>query len=351
MSRSSLKSLQGAAGNNGGGKTIAVCGGGNYVTIVDIKDPANMTILGTLYNTAFSGIGYTGKGDDDRNLFFFNNWTNKTIAVCDISDPSNPALLQNYYDSSAFPSTSFSCTLDTTRELLFVTASASNRVICVDYSDPSDLSTVSTIASGTQLDWPGFMSIDTINEVVYVPSLHDDALTSIDYSTPTSLSILDEHYDSNFNQGRYTAIDVANNIVYGAGQYSDSFVAFDVSNPSSISTLDWLASSTYFNSCTTIALDLKKNVAFLFSNTYGVSSIDISNPSNLSRLDSITDALFTGGYYSAMEVDTEREIVFIKSGDSEDNLVALDYSDPSNLSILGSISNSTTLAGRSLFIK
>ena len=226
------------------GKTIAVCTGGNYLTVVDITDASNMSILGDVYDaTAFGSTGTFSGGDADRNLIF-SSGDPTTVCVGDYSDPSNPTVLQ-VFSNSNFTNSHNSLIPDTTRELLFTDSSYADKAHCIDYSNPSSLSLLDTITSSTQLDNTQGIAVDPTNEVVYYSSYSDDSVTSIDYSTPSSLSILDEHTDGTaFNGGHNIKLDVENDILYGVARQSNSIVRFDVSNPSSISTLNYLIDST-----------------------------------------------------------------------------------------------------------
>lgn len=332
-------------------KTIAVCTGNNYLTVVDITDASNMSILGFVNDTnAFDGIGVWGTGDADRDLYFAGNGPNAAATLCvgDYSDPSNPTVLQ-VFSNAAFSSTIYSATPDTTRELLFLNLKVSDKAVSVDYSDPTALSVLDDIISSTQLDFPNGVAVDSTNEIAYYCNSSDSSVTSVDYSTPSSLSILDEHADStSFAGASNIKLDSENDILYGVSITRDSIVRFDVSNPSSISTLNYLIDNTNLNLAYDLALDLEDEIALVYSRTNGLSSIDISNSASMTRLDTVDSTSFDNT--AQLQIDTARKIAFVKCSNSY-SLTSVDYSDASNLIVLDTIVDATKLGGRTLFLK
>ena len=345
MSSVAKKLLQ--AKTSSAGKTIAVCTGYCHLTVVDITDASNMSILGNVsHATGFCDVGTFAGGDADRDLVFSSGSSN-TVSVGDYSDPSNPTVLQVFSDST-LTSPIRSAIPDTTRELLFVNCGTADKLACIDYSNPSSLSIVDIITSSANLDNAYGLAVDPTNEVVYSANLSDASVTSIDYSTPSSLSVLSELVC--ITQPRNLKLDSENDIVYVVGSAADGIASLDVSNPSSMVELDELRDSANLDGAWDVGLDLEDNIAIVwaYGSSGGLSSIDISNPASMSRSDTVTSTSF--GTYGQLQLDTVRKIAFVKC-DTNDSLTSVDYSDPSNLTVLGTLVDSTKLSGRSLVLK
>jgi hypothetical protein len=353
MSNVANKMVQAAAGNAGSSeKTLALVSGASYFTVVDISDASNMSILGSIANSAFATTR-EGFADVDTNykLFFASNSAGNVI-VCNFSDPTNPTYSTTFnYSAGGITRSARSVVLDTSRKILFTNFNDHDAIYRSSYNTWGSRTSTDYVYSPSQLDNTWGMAIDTTNEILYSANRSDNSVTSLDYSPSSAMTFLVELTSlAAFPAPAGIAIDVDNSRVYATGEGQYHLAEINISNPSNMSFSRTYSAGSFsggMGNPHSVVLDVEDEVALVYSrgNT-AVVALDISS-GTIHQLDSYYSSTYFDTAYNQIQVDTERKILFVICPGSGKGLTAIDYSDPTNLSLIGNISHAS-LRGRRL---
>jgi len=285
--------LFGAGGLVGGGggafnppdpaaATVAfVCGWeGDVVGAVDISG-SPYSLLDTITGTAMtgaSGLQY----DAVNELVITGGGDTSSVAVIDVSDPSNLAVLGTW-THTGHPTTGWDCkrvALDVENRVAYFTADNVGVLTAIDYSDPSSMSMVGEIDAK---DGTYGITLDLTNRIAYVGSDISSGVSAVDISDPANMSVIDTLATTELLCVTDLAVDVENGIMLCAAYDSDTFVLVDISDPANMARIDSHTWGTRgpqgvaMDPTTQTALGISSVNERLFSFTYGASLIDTGN--------------------------------------------------------------------------
>jgi len=315
--------------------TKGVVMGANDATGVDVADVNNMSREGNTASTDL-GLGRASSVDSTRDLGFFGNVLGDELVCVDFNDISNISIADVLTDSDKLDSIP-GIDADPTTEIVYVSGRSPDYFNAVDYSDPTNLSIISSLATTYGGDK---VVVDTARDTAFMKA--GGRLTSINIANPASMSertTLTSSGDMATAGG--LAIDTTKDLVF-TGHYSNDKVAvIDTSNVASLSVISSLSDSTNLNQPTVLATDPEKELLFCLC-LDSLSVVDYSNTSSMSITDTVSNVLLGGGDYRSLAVDPERELVFAKARSEGYIMYVYDYSDPTNVTQAGTVSGTSS---------
>lgn len=194
----------------------------HYFTIVDVSDPTAPFVVGSVthptYTRGNSGVDLSG------DYAFVAVRFESRITAIDISNPASPSIVDSLYHATNL---SWVMAVSIVGDYAFLPARDSDRFTVVNISDPSDMFIVASITD-TRLDHVHYVFIKGI--YAYVPAFNADRLTIIDISDPTAPSIVGSVQDStNLNTAR--AVQVLGNRAFVTAVTSNRVTVVDVNDP------------------------------------------------------------------------------------------------------------------------
>lgn len=252
-----------------------------------ITDLSNNSVVGSITNTTrLEGI-IECKYDAERELVYTTARTDNLLCVIDVSDPSNPTIL----DFVGTGTNTRGLAYDKYSKRVYVAAYGSHSLISIDVSNPSDISVTGSYTSSTYLTNAYGVALDNTKKIVYVTE--SDGITSFDVSgtTPAFKDSLTNTAYFGF-QVTDPILDKETDTLYLISGNDDTVSAIDVSDPTNMSIKDTLRDTTRFDNIRTGALDADNKILYV-GGFYGLSAIDVSDPTNMVRLNTETGIPFT----------------------------------------------------------
>lgn len=260
-----------------------------------------------------------------------------SIVVTDVSDISNPVIVESLVDSVNLDGAYWVQARD---NYLFVVSFAvgNQNLAVIDISDPLDISLAATDTDPLyEYSWKA--ELDPDDDYLYVSSRTSNTIVAVDVSDPLEPVIVDNFTDVSFltPEGSTIVGDVllvGNDVAPGG---SGSVYAIDISDPTNMSLLDTL-STTDLDQTQDIAV--YGDFAFVSSRvTKSIVVIDITDPSDLSQVATLTDATYLDG---ASDLQIVGNRLFVSSVYS-DSLSIIDITDPLNPEIIGAVVDATDM--------
>ena len=257
------------------------------------------------------------------------------LTIVDIANPSNPQIVGSVYDANLMSSVT---SVTVSGNYAYVTARASNRLTIIDISNPNEPLIVGSVQSDS--NFAGASSVQVSGTRAYVASYR--RLTIVDVSNPNSPAITGSVYDGvNFVGGAYS-VDVAGNYAYVTG--GNGYVAaVDISNPSAPVIIGSLTNTDKLRGARSIRVS--GNYAYVAAyNTTCFVIINISNPSSLSISGFICDPNQLNG---PNQISVYNNHAYITVSDTASlpvtgngRLIVVNVENPNNPFISGSVTSS-----------
>lgn len=139
------------------------------LSIVDISNPASMSIVGSLTDASLGGL--EGQMVKDGDVLYV---TRSGVTSIDVSTPATPAIL----DATAVSGSSGICKIG---DMLFIARGTSDAISVVNASDPANLSAIIyTLTDSTNL--AGVQQLATDGTYIYAAVFTADRLTVLQYA-------------------------------------------------------------------------------------------------------------------------------------------------------------------------
>jgi len=202
-------------------------------TIVNVSDPTNMTIEGSVTSASFGlGRGVAVQGD----FCYVVAGPGGNFLVVDVSDRTDPQIVGSV---SLF---SESSDVIADGNFCYVTCSGTDRVVSIDVSVPTAPVVEDSEIDATTLD--GCTGMALFGDVLFVAVTTGDRLTAIDVSDPSNLAQISSLADTDFDGISGVALTAdGTRAVVGSYVIGDWVTLVDVSDPSAMVILDTIANN------------------------------------------------------------------------------------------------------------
>eukprot|EP00750_Incisomonas_marina_P015123 INCI18086.1.p1 GENE.INCI18086.1~~INCI18086.1.p1 ORF type:complete len:531 (-),score=88.32 INCI18086.1:229-1821(-) len=308
------------------------------------KSGACLTTLKSAFEDSTNMYGPTQIAlDVDAGLAYVCSWYGDSVAVLDVGDPSDPAVLGVLQDSTNLNGAS-SVALDVDAGLLYVTSLYSNGLAVIDVgTDPTNPALVGVLQDSTNMNYAVDVALDADAGLAYVVASYSHSLSIVDVGTdPSNPTMVGVWTDSTRRYSPKTvALDVSAGLAYIAAPGSDygaKFAVIDVgtdpSNPALASVQDVPGASS-------VALDVNRGLAYV-SRFGGLQVFDVlSDPTSPKLLAEVKDTNFISSV-ADVQLDTDAGVAVLASSDE---LAFVDVgTDPANPTFMGVFTDSTNFA-------
>jgi hypothetical protein len=331
MSNHLTRSIISASGATGAKADLMVLpheDGGGGVQCIDISDPTNMTVLGSVGSAAMTKP-FQLKLDITNNKAFVI-CEDDSVAVIDVSNPSSPSIL----GALALEHSMKYCDIDPSRDLVFGSDFRNPGGIRIyDVSTPSSPSLAGVLENSAYTNAWGIANHRS-RDICF--SVKDNNVIAFNVSNASSPSqsgstLVDS---TNLAAAKAIKLDEDNNVAFIA-KYN-GMATVDISNTSSMSVLDMVQTPVNNSDNRDIAIDLEAGIAFVTSVSQdSLMCFDISNPSSLSHISTLSDATNLDGA-RGVSYDPVAKVAYVSSW-FQNKLTAVDCSNTSSMSVLGSV--------------
>ncbi len=248
-----------------GGYLYAASWTNDSLSIIDISEPTNPRLISsvvdsTYYNQVIS-VDVAGK------YVYTLSAASKWLTITDVSDPSDPVIV-GYTDEF----------LNNPRSVKVVgpyayTAENNYELNVFDISDPTNPEHINNLTENTDFEnlWPLYIH----GNYAYVGSTGRDRVVVVNITNPFLMNVLDSIQDDQLNDTR--DLIVRGNYLYATANVEDRLTIINITDPEDISILTSLQDSTYLNGAMNI--ELYGDWAIVQGNPY-VTAVDISDPAN-----------------------------------------------------------------------
>lgn len=298
--------------------------GSGAVMGYDVTDIDNAVLTDTVTNSNLS-YGFDGTTDPTRDLGFLANYSTDGFSCVDFSDVTNVSVLDSVTSSTYYDLTK-GCAVDTVGEILYVSGYTPNYLSAIDYSTPTALSRLGSVATtngGTKI------VLDVARDTAFQLAA-GARLQSFDIADPTSMTELSILTDSTaMSTASGLAIDTTRDLIFTSNYGNDSVSVLDTTTVSAVTVTSTLVDTVNLDRVQQIAVDEGDELAFCLGNRV-LSVVDYSNTASLSVSDTISTAYFSTGYSRSVTVDKVRKLVFVKAL-NVGGIFVYDYSTPTAL--------------------
>lgn len=344
MSVSSKLMLLGAAGSGGAAKTILMNSNSN-LQVMDVTNPSSPIHLSTTSVSGARDFVYDGT----TGVAYVATGTTNIVSV-DMSDFSNPSVLQTY-SNTQFSNTN-ALSLDVSNARLYVTGTdgTNNRVCTVDVSDPSSMSmtSYSAVAYPSSPRNPKNPVLDIANTSLYVPHATTDQFTRYDVSSPSSTSRGDSLSDAtNLDYAHSADLDTTSGLAFVSAANSGRLTVVDISNPTMAVVGSVVLGSPIGYNCYDVVWDSVNNVCYVPSYSTGkVYVVDVSTPASPTIIRTVT------GLYAPYRIALNEEdgLLYVSQFSSTAQLAIIDVSVPASASIVVNHNTGVFVSSRGMAI-
>lgn len=220
------------------------------VGVVDISNPAAMTILGGLIETDLSQTQDSFLVVADDLLYVVSD--DGELIIFDVSTPASPTHIVTFTDALL----NGAAGIVVEDDFAYIGCFTSDRLVVVDISTPA---TPAIEGSVTHASLNGASRVVKQGNFVYVLSSVIDALTAVNVTTPASPTVAGSITDAILNGAYRMVTDGAYCYVVGFGTGTDFLSAIDIANPGAMSIVASIALTT-----TTGATGIAKDGSFVY---------------------------------------------------------------------------------------
>ncbi len=294
-----------------GGYAYVTSSSEDALTIFDVSNPSNMTQVGFAQDDSQPG-GTIADLDNPQKIFveggyaYVGSWGGNTLAVLDVSNPSNISEVGVIKDDSVGGNAT--CLDKPLRVLVsgqyaYVLTGNDNALSIIDVSDPTNMTEVGCIkddsvgGSATVFAGPRDIAID--GKYAYVASFTDSALDVVDISDPSNPFEVG-YITDNSTGGSATALEgargvyVKGNYAYVVSNVDSALSIIDISNKSNLSQVSYIQDNSLGGRATNLTTAnfvwVAGNYAYVTSNgEEAISVFDISNASYITEIQTVYD--------------------------------------------------------------
>lgn len=250
-----------------GNYAYTLSNGSGTFSIVDVSDPLNPILLGSITSPLFftsSSLAVSG------NYAYISETGNYGLTVINVSNPAAPVYAKKML--SNYPVFSGTYDLLVSGNYLYVTANS--YFSSVNISDPTSPVVLDTEYGST------FGLVKTGNYVISC-GLSASGLSIADVTDPANIVIYSFAH-SGIDSCRSPVL--SGNNLFVLNEYSDSISVYDFSNPLAPSFVSTLTNATALDSVS--SLRVSGNYAYITSYSGLVTLVDVSNPASMAVVDS-----------------------------------------------------------------
>ncbi len=264
----------------------AYSGGTTGLNVIDISDPSNPTIVGSLIDSTLTNttnIGVTG-----RYVYTIARGGN-SFSVVDVSNPSSPVKVAALTNASFGGTAAVQSMIVSGRYVYIATRDSSKALITVDISVPTAPVVVSTLKDATLLGGPNALAVS--GRYAYVGNFFGNNLSVVDISNPANPVLTGSLTDAT-NLVNITALYVSGRYAYVGGNNGSgagNIAVVDISNPA----------NPVLTSSLTLAMGNNANniivsgrYAYIVGGLNYLTVLDISNPANPVTVSTFSDPTF-----------------------------------------------------------
>lgn len=218
------------------------------LTVVDISDPTNISVAGSVTSGTWLGAPRAAVYDA-RGYVYVCGFSLPQFGVVDVSTPTAPATVGAYiYDTGKG---GFSDLTYPGGDYVYAVARSTDWFVVIDVSTPTSPSIVGTLQDATDLNTGTSSLVTTIGDDYAFVTTDDGKLTVIDISNPAAPSIVAAPSIS--LGGNKQAI--AGDVLWATRSGTDEVVAVDVSDPTNPVEMATLADGADLNGAASIDAD------------------------------------------------------------------------------------------------
>lgn len=201
---------------------------GASFAIVDVSDPNNVEIVGYEQNSSLMAGMHSVKVDDSGILYTAGS-NSRRISSYDVSDPSNPVLLDSFYRVDIRP-----LDMQIVGTTMYVTGYVNHFILILDISDPSNIQELGYLSDSASMN--GATDIRVVGDHALIaargvsnPSTSSGRLAVLDVSDPSDIIVEDVYLNHSIFNWTWS-LDVAGDYAYVVAARSGSLVTFDISD-------------------------------------------------------------------------------------------------------------------------
>ncbi len=280
--------------NLDGANDVVASGSYAYVTslnsqslsVIDISNPANPTIVGSMTDPTLWPDGLAVSG----NYAYVAGRTSDSLSVINISNPANPTIVGSVADSTRLD---FANSVYVSGNYAYMTAQGSDSLVVIDISNPANPTIVGSVIDSTNLNAPSNVVVS--GNYAYVISMNSSNLSIIDISNPASPSIVSADAMPSIGLG-FQNLHIDGNYLYLGEYLVGDFIIADISNPTSPVKVSEIPSSNFGSGGGVTSIYTSGNYAYIASSSSdSLILIDITNPASPVVKDSYTDSTNMNG--------------------------------------------------------
>jgi len=235
----------------GGHHAFVVASHSASVTAIDVSDPANMRVVGSLQDkVALSGA----RAIVVKGMYAFVAGTySHTLSTIDISQPAQMTLTGTFHDADDMQ---FPTGIDVSDNFVLVASSSGHALVIVDVSNPASPQKYSVVKDAPSLREARCVVVQ--GKYAYVASASPNALSVIDISdmaNPLLVSVVER---ATADMASHVAVDCR--FAYVASAYNDALTVIDIRDPRVPRYVGTLKDNSQQNGIETVAISGKYGV-------------------------------------------------------------------------------------------
>jgi len=214
--------------------------------------------------------------------------------VIDVTNPAVPVRVGIKIDGTVLNSL-FDCKY-VSSGLVIAVGRGGGRFVTMDVSTPTIPDVLDSITDATTLT--GMRAVVFKGTTAFCCT-EANRLTSVDFSDPSDLSIISSFLNANFNAPWDLAIDEVADVIYVASNTGDRVVSVDVSNPASMSEIQAYTDATNLNGVWGLALSADRQTLYCAcdAGTGRLTVLDVSDPADIQHVGTVTGIAGAHGIY------------------------------------------------------
>jgi uncharacterized protein YkvS len=295
------------------GKYAYVAGyGTDYLSVVDVSNPASPVIVGSVTNSsrldAVTGVFVSGK-------YAYTTGSNQDyLSVFDISNPYAPTLASSLQDTTRMDGAS---AIYVSGRHAFVTSFNNDYLAIEDISYPTPV-LEGSLQSATYMD--GARGVYVQGAYAYIAGFNSDSLAVVNVANTGAPTLAGNLVNATYMDGA-RGVYVSGKYAYIVAENSDSLAIVNIGNPAIPTLAGYLVDSTNLNGARSIQVSGK--YAYIASSANNsISIVDVSNPASPTFVTSLVDATNMAG---AQSVFVRGKYAFVAS-ETSDSLSVVEIS-------------------------
>jgi len=228
-----------------GNALIVSASSGDSITILNVSNPASITVIST--TTSSAGVGtLDGARDfsiDDRNLLYISASVDNSFSIYNITKISSLTAISTYTISNPPFSlaNAWGCQVEKrgTDYYLYVTSFNNDSISVFNVTNPlaiTNMSNYTNSANPCSVDGATNVILDTVNMFAFVTSEDDNTITTFNISNPKAITCLSSYSDTSSPYSiEWAPIDgyntfMYNNYMFTAGYTDNEFAIFSINS-------------------------------------------------------------------------------------------------------------------------